>query len=60
LIWNITGVEGWVSVAGLDQGKTNNDYNLFSGTPVPEGGATVALLGVAITGLRIGRRFLKS
>jgi hypothetical protein len=59
LIWDVSTLSGVVQVPGMDQGYGNNNYSLFSAA-VPEGGATVALLGFAITGLGVGRRFLKS
>ena len=48
----------WPNTAG--QGVGLSHYTLFNPTTsVPDGGATVALMGLALGGLSLGRRFLK-
>ena len=57
----IGGLTGELTIPNLT-GNQNalSGYTLINGrTSVPDGGATVALMGIALGGLSLGRRFLK-
>lgn len=57
----IGGLSGELTIPNYT-GNTNglSGYTLINGrTSVPDGGATVALMGIALGGLSLGRRFLK-
>jgi hypothetical protein len=61
LVYFIQGLSGVISVPSSDLGNTKNQYSLFNstqgGTGVPDGGATVLLLGAGLTLLAFARRF---
>ena len=62
VITGLTGVTANTQISGavFSFGTTSGDNHPGGGgTSVPEGGATVALLGLAFTGLIAARRFLK-
>ena len=66
-VWNLQGLTGLISIpthglAGQNYGLSG--WTIFGGTTpprqVPDGGSTVALLGVALGGLEAARRMLRA
>ena len=65
-VWYIGGLTGTISVPGSFNGYGLSHISLFTTDgsapdekPVPDGGTTVALLGLAFAGLSATRRFIK-
>jgi hypothetical protein len=60
-IWNIQGLTGIITIPLTGFGYGLSHYSLFGpgGGGVPDGGATVMLLGAALGALGMARRFLK-
>jgi hypothetical protein len=61
-VWDISGRTGIIKIPATGGGYGLSGWTLFtpgSGQSVPDGGATVALLGVALGGLSAIRRFVK-
>jgi VPDSG-CTERM motif len=64
-VWDVNGLLGIITIpanglAGQNYGLSG--WTLFSGTggnSVPDGGSTVMLLGAALTGLGVARRYVK-
>jgi protein with PEP-CTERM/exosortase system signal len=62
VVWNITGLTGILTIPGFGpNGYALSGWILFNqtGPPVPDGGTTIMLLGAALGGLGMVRRFLK-
>jgi len=62
VVWNISGLTGILTIPGFGpNGYGLSGWILFNqtGGPVPDGGTTVMLLGAALGGLGMVRRFLK-
>jgi protein with PEP-CTERM/exosortase system signal len=61
-VWNISGLTGTITIPAFGpNGYGLSGWILFgpTGPPVPDGGTTVMLLGAALGGLGMVRRFLK-
>jgi VPDSG-CTERM motif len=60
-VWNIQGLTGNIKIPGYLGMFAISHYSLFgpSGGSVPDGGATVMLLGAALGALGMARRFIK-
>jgi VPDSG-CTERM motif len=65
-VWNVQGLTGIVTIPAFGFGRNNSQYGLSHwtlfgpGGAVPDGGATVMLLGAALGALGMARRFLRS
>jgi hypothetical protein len=67
VVWNVQGLTGIQTIPLFAFGLNNNQYGLShwtlfgpGGGQVPDGGATVMLLGAALGALGMARRFLRS
>ena len=60
-VWYVRNLSGIVTIPALGpNGHALTLWKLFPGAQVPDGGATVMLLGAALGALGMARRFLKS
>jgi hypothetical protein len=58
-VWNISDLTGVITIPGFGpKGKGLSGWILFGPTSVPDGGATVMLLGAALGALGLVRRYL--
>jgi hypothetical protein len=64
-VWDVNGLMGIITIPAnglVGQNYGLSGWTLFNGTggnDVPDGGSTVMLLGAALTGLGVARRYLK-
>jgi VPDSG-CTERM motif len=61
-VWNVGGLSGMINIPGTAFGHGLSGWALFTAPTgrVPDGGATIMLLGLAIAAIGIVRRFLVS